>query len=98
MGDRKGMFQQCTYQGLAKQAGENKEIWLAKIMDVGKLQYEKKNVMKNSNISKISTENINIHEHPRTLHYLKGQKKQKKKEYIYNAITAINQSRKKVES
>lgn len=68
------------------------------MMDVEKLQYEKKNLMKNSNMSKISTESINTRGHPRTLHYLKGQKKQKKKEYIYNAIIAINQPRKKMES
>lgn len=75
------MFQQCIYQSLAKQAGENKEIWPAQMMDVEKFQYEKKNLMKNSNVSKISIENINIHEHLRTLHYLKGEMKQKEKKY-----------------
>lgn len=68
------------------------------MMDVEKLQHEKKNLMKNSNMSKVSTESINTHGHPRTLQYLKGQKKQKKKEDIYNAIIAINQPRKKMES
>lgn len=72
------------------------------MMDVEKLQYEK-NLMKNSNVSKISTENINteninIHEHLRTLQYLKGWKKQKEKKIIYNAKIAINHFRKKMES
>lgn len=65
------------------------------MMDVEKLQYEKKNLMKNSNVSKISVENINTHEHVRTLSKRPEETKRKK---IYNANIAINQSRKKMES
>lgn len=97
MGERTRMFQQCIYQSLAKQAGENKEIWPAQMMDVEKFQYEKKNLMKNSNVSKISIEK---HKHPwasqdSTLPKRWDETKGKK---IHNAKIAINYSGKKMES